>query len=84
MGYILVDEKTGEKFVLGTKRADFRGDTVYVFGYVPPRHEGSTGRVWVSKKRVPKTVSWPKDGAEYYPSVYGLKIVPVQDAVSAA
>lgn len=48
----------------GDTVTDFRGDTATVTGWQVPRHEGSTGRVYVREGET--------TGA-YFPSVYGLK-----------
>ena len=58
----LVDAKTGADIALPCERKDFRGDTVKVTGFAPPRHEGSTGRVYIG-------------GGEFFPNLVGAKIV---------
>jgi hypothetical protein len=73
MTYKLVDEKSGETVELPAKRKDFRGDSMTVVGFTPPHHDGSTGRIQVKSKGTGPF------GAEYFPSVCGLKIVREED-----
>jgi hypothetical protein len=63
----LIDKKSGAEIIMGSKRKDFRGETVTVLDFMPPEHEGSTGRVIVKDKG--GFVS------EYYPSVIDAKII---------
>ena len=51
---------------VGAAVVSFRGTRATLEGGSPPQHAGSTGRVYVG-------------GAEYYPSVYGLKWVSITD-----
>lgn len=65
----LIREKTGEQINTGEVVHCFKGKAAIVTGWEPPRHEGSTGRVYVKEMK--------EGGFEmgYYPSVYGLKWV---------
>jgi len=64
-GWTLVHEKTGEPVKIGETLTNFRGDAATCKGGEPPRHDGSTGWVWIGGA----------DYRGYYPSVYGLKWV---------
>ena len=64
----LVDEKTGKTIEIDTEVRDFRGNTWILTDWTAPRSEPSSGHVYL------------RDGgttAEYYPSVIGAKIIPV-------
>ena len=63
----LVRETTGQPIKTGEVVHDFNGKAAYVTGWAPPKHSGSTGRVYV------KEMSDQGFSGEYYPSVYGLK-----------
>ncbi len=65
----LIYEKTNTEVKAGDIAHDFRGDAAFVTGWQEPKHEGSTGRVYVKEMR--------EGGFEagYYPSVYGMKWV---------
>lgn len=65
----LIYEKTGAQVQTGDIAHDFRGKAAVVTGWELPRHEGSTGRVYVAEMR--------ENGFNmgYYPSVYGMKWV---------
>ncbi len=65
----LIKESTGEEVKTGDVAHDFRGEAAIVTGWAQPRHEGSTGRVYV------KEMNEQGFTGEYYPSVYGLKWV---------
>ena len=67
----LVDEKTGAVIEKGAIVTDFRGDTFILDDWTAPRHEGSTGRVYVRPAEDPKAIA-----REYYPGVIGAAIVP--------
>lgn len=58
----LIVETTGEVATFGSTYADFRGNPHVLKGGLPPRHDGSTGRIYTDK-------------GEYFPSVVGLKWV---------
>lgn len=62
----LVDEHTCDEIPIGSKRKTFRGEEVVVKDFEPPKHSGSTGRVYVTFK---------SGSASYFPSVIGAKIV---------
>ena len=55
----LIEKATEREVELGEVIIDFRGLTGPLEDATPPRFEGSSGRV-------------RSEGAEYYPSVYGL------------
>lgn len=61
----LVYENTGVEVQAGDVAHTFRGEAVYVEGWEKPRHEGSTGRVYIKEMR--------DNGCTcgYYPSVIG-------------
>lgn len=58
-GWVLVDQ-VGKPVRVGDKAQTFRGDPVTITGGRPPKHMGSTGRIW---------------GAfgEFFPSVCSMK-----------
>ena len=58
--------KNGEEVKPGDLVTDFRGDEATVIHYEQPKHEGSTGRVYV------RWVGAQFD-ALYYPGVFGLE-----------
>ena len=61
----LVYEKTGVPVNYGDIAHTFRGEPVIVEGWAAPRHEGSTGRVYI------KEMSDYGCSGSYYPSVIG-------------
>lgn len=65
MEYVLINEETGNQVLKGDTVKDFRGDSAIVESYTPPHKPSSTGRVITNE-------------GEYFPSVYGLKIVLIQ------
>lgn len=67
-GFKLVDSKTGQDIPLGSDRKTFRGEDVKVLDFTPPKHEGSTGRVYVEFAGK----GWKQ---EFFPSVVNAKIV---------
>lgn len=58
----LINDKTGLEVSIGDKAVTFRGEAVTITGFEPPRHSGSTGKVYVT---------YDEDGRRggYYPSV---------------
>ena len=68
--WVLVDEETGSLVVNGDVRKDFRGEKATVTGFAPPRHPGSTGRIYVERSE--------SYSSECYPSVFNCKIVPFE------
>lgn len=65
----LIKEKTGDIVNVGDVAHDFRGQAAIITGWAMPRHEGSTGRVYI------KEMDERGMTGEYYPSVYGMKWV---------
>lgn len=65
----LIREKTGDIINVGDVVHDFRGKAAIVESWSLPKHEGSTGRVYV-KEMGERGIS-----GEYYPSVFSLKWV---------
>lgn len=63
----LIKETTGEEVKTGEVVHDFRGKAAILTDWALPKHEGSTGRVYV------KEMNERGLTGEYYPSVYGLK-----------
>jgi hypothetical protein len=66
-GMKLVHEATGVEVQIGEEVTDFRGDKATVTGFGTPRSPASEGRVHVKQEGF---------DCEFYPSVFGLKIVP--------
>ena len=60
----LVLVESGRVIEVGDRLPDFRGDMVTVQGMTPPRHSGSTGRVYV----LPDGSTMRR---EFFPSVIG-------------
>lgn len=58
--WVLVREDTNLRVDAGDPVWSFRGEQSVLIGGHPPRHAGSTGRVYV------------EGGGEYFPSVFGL------------
>ena len=70
-GMVLVDEKTEEPVNVGDMRIGFRGVLYKVTGGEPPRHVGSTGRVYLDDGQ----------GELYmYPSIVNCKWIPEKSA----
>ncbi len=69
---ILVNEQ-GAPVEIGAKIVSFRGEVYWLQGGRPPRHSGSSGYVWVVKRK--KDLKNDLASAEYYPSVFDLKWV---------
>lgn len=67
-GYKLM--RDGKEVKIGDKVKDFRGNPVIVSGFALPKHEGSTGRVYL---KAPNGVYL----GEFYPSVVDCAIVKV-------
>ena len=67
--YILVD-KDGNEVKRGAKLTTFRGESCTLENFYPPRHTGSTGRVFVNLNG---------NTYEFYPSVVNCKIVKLDD-----
>jgi hypothetical protein len=63
MKWKLVSEKTGEEIAKFPVTIQRENDKMTVIGGQPPRHGGSSGRIYTS------------DNREYYPNVAGLKWV---------
>jgi len=70
-GMRLVLEKTGEPICTGDGVTTFRGDAYIVTGGEPPRHENSTGRIYVR-------VAGDEMDREFVPSVFDCKWVADQ------
>jgi hypothetical protein len=68
----LVNEKTGEALLVGDTVTTFRGEVGTLTACSAPRHEGSSGRVYV------KFSGGFGYEASYYPSVIGAKFVEVK------
>lgn len=65
----LINSKTGEEIKIGSEVTTNRdGEKCTLKRFDPPRHAGSTGRVYVV---FPGDPGWK----EYFPSVIGAKIV---------
>lgn len=69
-GRTLVDAETGSTICDGAVRESFRGERYVITGGEPPRHEGSTGRVYVYLEADYETRACER---EYFPSVFGLE-----------
>ena len=63
-GWRLVHADTGDAVSRHQEVKDFRGDRGVITGGRPPAGFGKSGYVWTA------------EGAEFYPSVFGLKWVP--------
>lgn len=68
----LLHKKTGAEILTGSTVTDFRGEQWKVAGFEPPRHDGSTGRVYL--------VQWDDPDkeptkAEFYPGVIDAEII---------
>lgn len=70
---VLVNEESGDIVKVGDEVTDFRGEVATVRGWRVGSHPGSTGRIVVAD-------GWGAFGQhEYYPSVYGCKVVDLTD-----
>jgi len=58
---------TRARVTYGDILTDFRGERWKLIGAQPPRHEGSTGRVYV------ESLTDRAFAREFFPSVFGLK-----------
>jgi len=67
-GMRLVYAKTGEPVCTGDGVTTWRGDAYIVTGGAPPRHEGSTGRIYVR-------IAGEDGEREFFPSVFECKWV---------
>ena len=67
-GMRLILERTGEPIRIGDGVTSFRGEAYIVTGGEPPRHEGSTGRIWVREAGTPNET-------EFFPGVFECKWV---------
>lgn len=67
MEHILLDDETDQVIEVGSIVTTFRGEKCILVSWMPPRHEGSTGRVYVESSNGSRH--------EYFPSVIGCKIV---------
>jgi hypothetical protein len=67
-GMKLIHEDTGVEVEIGETVKDFRGEPAEVTGWATPLTSASTGRVHVKENG---------HDSEYYPGVFGLKIVKV-------
>jgi len=79
MRHVLVDEDLAVEVKPGTRVLDFRNEVFEVVGFRVPRRDGSTGRVLVKK---PGQTVTPGHEQEYYPSVFKLKIVEIDESKS--
>jgi hypothetical protein len=62
----LYDNKTGKEFKAGDKIICFRGEEYVITSFQPPKHSGSTGRVYVK----PEGADGDRYSQGYYPSVF--------------
>jgi hypothetical protein len=67
----LVDEATGRELKVGETVTTFRGEKMILTGGQPPRHEGSSGRVYLC----PPGARRFTNTAEFYPGVINAKWV---------
>lgn len=63
----LIDESTGKEVNTGDFIISFRGIVTVCTGGKPPHKVSSTGKVWTAS------------GADFYPSVFGLKWIQEND-----
>ena len=77
MRHVLVEEIGGAEVKPGMRVLDFRNEIYEVVGFRVPHRDGSTGRVQVKK---PGQTVTPGHEQEYYPSVFGLKIVEIDES----
>ena len=63
--WLLVNESTGTEVNAGDPIVSFRGIATVCTGGRPPHKLGSTGKVWTAS------------GADFYPSVFGLKWINI-------
>lgn len=75
MRHKLVDETTGKDVKPGTEVTSFRGETYKLVGFESPFRLGSTGRVNVTRANR-GAVEFVES---FYPQVFNLKIVEIQD-----
>ncbi len=66
---ILINTETKRIVAVGDKLQTFRGEPVVVTGWQPPRHIGSTGRIYVTPE------GYPAEFQAFFPSVCGCEIV---------
>ncbi len=62
----LINSKSKKEIKIGDKAKTFRGEKVVVIGMTPPRHSGSTGRVYVQTGDMRR---------EFFPSVCNMEWV---------
>lgn len=74
--YKLVLESTGVEAKKGFPYPDFRGDSWVLVGGQPPRHAGSTGRVYCHPAAVEHTIDTERS---FFPNVLGMKWIEVKD-----
>lgn len=67
--HVLVHETTGETVKRGDAVKSFRNESFVLCSWTPPKHAGSTGRIYVRAKGDRVGTS-----REYFPSVCGLVI----------
>ena len=72
MRYKVVEEASGNEVKPGMRICSFRGDLYEFNSFRSPQHAGSTGRVNV-------THCDNKVEYEFYPNVFGLKIVEAKN-----
>jgi hypothetical protein len=76
MRHKLIEQETGAEVKPGMRVLDFRNEIFEVVGFSVPRREGSTGRVQVKKPGQLVAIGHEQ---EFYPSVFGLKVVEIKD-----
>jgi hypothetical protein len=81
MRHILVEENGGAEVKPGMRVLTFRNEIYELIGFTVPGSDASTGRVQVKK---PGEQVLPGHGREYYPSVFGLKIVTLHESKDKA
>jgi hypothetical protein len=69
----LIEEASGKEVKSGMNVLNFRNEIYKVVDFLTPKHMGSTGRVIVVKPED------PEHKYMFYPQVFGLKIVEMQD-----
>jgi hypothetical protein len=74
-GMILIDPQTNQPAQIGSTVVCFRGESFKLLGGAPPRHAGSTGRIYVRHlaNRQSDNGYEKEYETEFYPSVCSLK-----------
>lgn len=76
MNWVLVSQLDGKPVSASDEVRTKAGDTMWVTGWQEPKHEASTGRVYVSKAKEITAA-----GTGYFPAVFQLAFIAVEETI---